>query len=63
MAADVCRVLGIVHAYKAVAPLPADEKNHHQMMGGGKLAAIISEPGLYRLIMRSDKPVARPFQD
>lgn len=63
VAADVCRALGICHAYKAVAPLSPDERNHHQMMNGGRPAAIISESGLYKVIMRSDKPNARQFQD
>ncbi|MER8183246.1 Bro-N domain-containing protein [Kitasatospora sp. NPDC094015] len=31
--------------------------------GGNPLIGAISEAGLYRLIMRSDKPTARPFQD
>jgi len=30
---------------------------------GGANAGIISESGLYKLIMRSDKDTARPFQD
>ncbi|MCE1237987.1 MAG: Bro-N domain-containing protein [Hyphomicrobiales bacterium] len=31
--------------------------------GGGKGSLGFSESGLYKLIMRSDKPQARPFQD
>lgn len=31
--------------------------------GGYRAALLLSEPGLYRLIMRSDKPAARQFQD
>lgn len=32
-------------------------------MAPGKALILVSEPGLYKLILRSDKPVARPFQD
>ena len=30
---------------------------------GKTLLSFVSEPGLYKLIMRSDKPIARTFQD
>jgi prophage antirepressor-like protein len=33
---------------------------HHK---GGGVATLISESGLYKLIMRSDKPIASTFQD
>ncbi|RAI33882.1 BRO-N domain-containing protein [Rhodoplanes serenus] len=57
---------------KALAP---DEKrtinratlgpNRSALMGerGMSVFTAISEPGLFRLIMRSDKPIARPFRD
>ena len=32
-------------------------------MKPGKPAKLVSESGLYKLIMRSDKPEARKFQD
>lgn len=32
-------------------------------MSPGRDVAIVSESGLYKLIMRSDKPEARAFQD
>ena len=31
--------------------------------GGARVVALISESGLYKLVMRSDKPEAREFQD
>jgi len=51
-------------AYKA---LPASEKskvNRVALEGrGGKPLVLISESGLYKLVMRSDKPEAKTFQD
>lgn len=32
-------------------------------MSGGAPASLVNESGLYKLIMRSDKATARPFQD
>lgn len=34
-----------------------------QSRGGAVKLALISESGLYKLVMRSDKPQAKPFQD
>jgi len=71
VAADVCRVLGFNIAAHGTEPhlwgIAADEKRPVppgllRGKGTGK-ATLISEPGLYRLIMRSDRPIARPFQD
>lgn len=69
VAADVCRVLGLFlgkGAVRHLAKLGEDERRLTPLSGGGVrggAAWLISEPGLYKLIMRSDKPVARPFQD
>ncbi|WP_209418637.1 BRO family protein [Brucella sp. NBRC 12951] len=38
-------------------------KRVHLGMNPGRDAMLISESGLYKLIMRSDKPQACPFQD
>jgi prophage antirepressor-like protein len=32
-------------------------------VGKGRAVNVVSESGLYKLIMRSDKDTARPFQD
>lgn len=66
---DVLKVLygvadGWGHAY---GPLSPDEvqsvKPIHFNLGRGAQRKLISESGLYKLIMRSDKPEARAFQD
>lgn len=48
--------------------MDADEQRrvkriHFGMGPQGKPVAAISESGLFKLIMRCDKPVAKPFQD
>jgi prophage antirepressor-like protein len=65
VAKDVCEALGISqkahgHAYKSVKD---DERKLYQIQKGSRSQVIVSESGLYKLVMRSDKPVAKPFQD
>ena len=69
VAKDVCDTLGLTNSRQAVTALDADEKsdvylNDTRSKGGatqGRTVAIVSEPGLYRLISRSDKPQAKAF--
>lgn len=65
VAADVCRVLGLSNVTMAMRTLSADEKSLNRIEGmrNGLAVNCISEPGLYRLALRSDKPEARGFQD
>jgi prophage antirepressor-like protein len=64
VAADVCRVLDLEHVSNALKPLADDQKTRKQITGmRGPAALLISESGLYKLVMRSDKPEARQFQD
>ena len=43
--------------------LDQTEVASYQVKKGGRPNTIISESGLYKLIMRSDKPEAKAFQD
>lgn len=64
VAADVCKVLGIKNPTVAVKPLGSDEWSKSNLGQRGLGAALtVSESGLYKLIMRSNKPEARAFQD
>lgn len=71
VAADVCRALGYnvkpdgtVNTNNALRPLLDDEVSCCLISEtGGRPNKVISESGLYTLIMRSDKPEARAFQD
>lgn len=69
---DVCKHLGLnnrpdgtVNTTAAARRLEDDERGQFEIAtsGGPQRATMISESGLYKLIMRSDKPAAKPFQD
>ena len=65
VAREVCGVLGIVNATDAVDTLEKDEtavvKTYSRERGPRK-TTIVSEAGLYSLIMRSHKPEAKAFK-
>lgn len=66
VAKDVCDILELHNVTEALRPLDDDEKsnfrNSEVAQNGGRAPIIISEPGLYKLIMRSRKPEAKEFQ-
>lgn len=64
VAKDVCDCLGISNSRDAVSRLDADEKGvgKADTLGGCQDMTVISESGLYALIMRSTKPEAKPFR-
>lgn len=64
---DVCNVLGIVDHLSVSRRLDDDEKGVGQILplsgkGGVQETTIINEPGLYSVILRSDKPEAKDFK-
>lgn len=63
---DVCKVLNMdTSKIKQVADrLDPDEKDRYQIPtpGGPQDTTIINESGLYAVILRSDKPEAKPFR-
>lgn len=63
---DVCKVLNMdTSKIKQVADrLDPDEKGRYQIPtpGGPQDTTIINESGLYAVILRSDKPEAKPFR-
>ena len=66
VAADIRDILGFTRIDNMLRHLDASEKvlAPHQTRGYlHHKAVIISESGLYKLVMRSDKPEARAFQD
>lgn len=65
VAKDVCDALGIAtnHLREEDRGLDEDEVlNLPNWEGKGKAPLVVSEPGLYKLIMRSRKPEAKAFQ-
>lgn len=61
---DVCVVLGLGTVSKVADRLDADEKGMNQIhtLGGMQDVTVINESGLYNVILRSDKPEAKPFR-
>lgn len=63
--ADVARVLGYKNAQSASQALRPKDKDAYRTstLGGEQEFLIVSKSGLYRLILRSNKPEAERFQD
>ena len=61
--ADVCQVLDLGSPHKVADRLDDDEKGRTSIptLGGIQQMTIVNEPGLYSVILRSDKPQAKPF--
>jgi anti-repressor protein len=64
VAADVCQALDLGNPRSSIALLDDDEKGVHTMdtPGGKQEISIISESGLYSLVLRSRKPEAKKFK-
>ena len=66
VAKDVCDILGLTNTTVALESLDEDDRSkfflgRSPIHGGGGEANIINEPGLYALILRSNKPEAKSF--
>lgn len=61
---DVCQVLGLSDTNKTAERLDPDELTRTKLVSGGQEREmyIINESGLYNVILRSDKPEAKPFR-
>jgi anti-repressor protein len=66
LASDVCRILGYQNGRKAVSDhckLDGVTKRYIiDSMGRNQEATFLSEPNMYRLVMKSNKPEAEPFE-
>lgn len=64
IAKDVCVALGIAKYRDAVSRLDPDERGSVLVdtLGGAQETSTVSEPGFYKLAMRSRKPEAKAFQ-
>lgn len=62
--ADLGRLLNMVNVRKLVASFPEDEKGvtKGDTLGGAQDISYLTEPGIYRLIFRSNKPEAERFR-
>ncbi len=62
---DVCGVLDLGSAHKVADRLDEDERNQIPLtdsIGRKQETTVINESGLYNVILRSDKPEAKPFR-
>lgn len=69
VAADVCKALDLGNPSQAISRLDDDEKvtlttneGHSGKLGGAQMLNVISEAGLYSLILKSRKPEAKMFK-
>ncbi|TDL99592.1 MAG: phage antirepressor [Flavobacteriaceae bacterium] len=64
VAKDICDVLGLENVTKAMYGLDDDEKLTLPKVRAGQKREmnLVSESGLYALIIRSNKPIARKFR-
>ena len=64
VAKDVCAILDLGNPRSSVALLDDDEKGVHSVdtPGGKQQMTTVTEPGFYKLVMRSRKPEAKAFQ-
>lgn len=62
--ADVCKILEMTSPHKVADRIDEDEKGRTSIPthGGNQEMTIINESGLYSVILRSDKPQAKPFR-
>lgn len=65
VAKDVCDILSLENVTNAVARVPEHHLTLIRLMSGGQMREMkaVDEPGLYRLVLRSDKPQAEPFME
>lgn len=61
---DVCEVLGLSDTAKTAERLDVDELSRVKLVSGGQAREMlcVNESGLYNVILRSDKPEAKPFR-
>nr|DAS05830.1 MAG TPA: repressor domain protein [Caudoviricetes sp.] len=62
--ADLCKVLDLSQPHRVAARLAGDMKGRTRMTtpGGDQEMTIVSEAGMYEVIIRSDKPEAAAFR-
>src|ERR1035438_748989 len=64
VAADICRALGLENVSQALLTVPEEEKGItlSDTLGGKQSVLTVTEPGLYRLIFKSEKPETERFR-
>lgn len=64
VATDICAALGLSNTTEALRSLDEDEKLPSELLRAGRLRTVnmITESGLYSLVLRSNKPQAKVFK-
>jgi prophage antirepressor-like protein len=64
VATDICAALGLTNTTEALRSLDEDEKLPSELLRAGRLRNVnmITESGLYSLVLRSNKPQAKVFK-
>ncbi|WP_444668167.1 BRO-N domain-containing protein [Cereibacter changlensis] len=63
VAADVCKALGLTHTTNALANCNSTDVGEVRLSGrGGRPHKLVSESGMYDLVLQSRKPTARAFR-
>ena len=63
---DICKILGLSNPTAALRNIPEKWKGLLQVStssNGLQASNVVNEAGLYKIIMRSKKPIAQPFQE
>ena len=65
VAKDICNILELKNITETMKMIPEKWRGSEKLntFGGEQNMIIINEAGLYKLIMRSNKPVAQKFQE
>jgi prophage antirepressor-like protein len=62
---DICKILGLSNVTEVLRNIPDNWKCSASLKSGQGLQTsnVVNQAGLYKIIMRCNKPVAKPFQD
>ena len=62
---DICKILGLSNVTEVLRNIPENWKCSASLKSGQGLQTsnVVNKAGLYKIIMRCNKPVAKPFQD
>ena len=65
VAKDICNILELKNITETMKIIPEKWRGSEKLntFGGAQNRIIINEAGLYKLIMRSNKPIAQKFQE
>jgi prophage antirepressor-like protein len=64
---DICKILGLSNVTEVLKNIPEHWKSSASLKSGNssnfQTSCVVNEAGLYKIIMRCNKPIAKPFQD